>query len=76
MQKLWDRFFKEKKGSLTGLTRYQKWLLFKTYYTTGPGAKEKALWEGTFLDYEKWRGSGKEISAWRNENVKDDSDSD
>ena len=76
MQKLWDRFFKEKKGSLTGLTRYQKWLLFKTYYTTGPGAKEKALWEGTFLDYEKWRGSGKEISAWWNENVKDDSDSD
>tara|TARA_R100000458_G_C8276681_1_gene252025 strand:- start:683 stop:2104 length:1422 start_codon:yes stop_codon:yes gene_type:complete len=76
MQKLWDRFFKEKKGSLTGLTRYQKWLLFKAYYTTGPGAKEKALWEGTFLDYEKWKGSGKEISAWWNENVKDDSDSD
>ena len=76
MQKLWDRFFKEKEDSLTGLTRYQKWLLFKTWWQTGPGAKESKLWEDTPLSNENLAEAGKDISTWWNENVTDDTGSD
>jgi len=76
MKQLWDKFFKEKKGTLTGLTRKEQWELFMIYWTVGPGAKEQELWEGTFLDYNNWEGSGEEISDWWNENITDNSDSD
>ncbi len=76
MKELWDKFFKEKEGTLTGLTREEKWMLFINYWRFGPGAKEKELWEGTFLDYNSWEGTGEELSDWWNENVTDDSGND